>query len=164
MIESQNKENYIRHLIECQCILKIYEKRTKPIFHKFAVFSIFDEENNIIEKYVQCNNCNALHKVYDFQKSEIMWGKDGYIGLVNNINDIRNNLISQGYQKLTETLDSYKIIDISLWEKIEYLLDTNSEDHIILEKKEIDNNVIIKFLYIKEKGFKIKTESFQGLI
>ena len=30
----------------------------------------------IIPKYVKCNNCEAVHKVYEINKSEIFAGKD----------------------------------------------------------------------------------------
>ena len=45
-------KNYIKHLVECQCILKIFEKKTKPLYHKFIVFSVIDENDNILEKFV----------------------------------------------------------------------------------------------------------------
>ena len=64
-----------KHLIECHCILPQYKKAPKPVFHKFIVFSEID--NDVVEPtYVQCNNCGAVHKIYDFCKSEIIVGRD----------------------------------------------------------------------------------------
>ena len=72
--------NFIKHLIECQCTLKIYKNKSKPIFHKFQVFSKLENEK-IVEKYVMCNNCDILHKVTETFKSEIQWGKENFIKL-----------------------------------------------------------------------------------
>ena len=41
-------KDYIKHLIDCHCILSIYKNRTKPVYHKFPVFSKLDN-NEIIE-------------------------------------------------------------------------------------------------------------------
>lgn len=161
---SENHEKYIRHLIECQCILKIYEKRTKPVYHKFPVFSTFNKEGEVEEKYVSCNNCNSIHRVYDVFKSEIMWGQDGIQGLVNSIEDIRFNLDSLGKEKLVEILTINKIEDISIWEQVEYLIENNLSDKIILEKNEIKDNIVLKILYVDKDIHKIKKESFQRFI
>lgn len=158
-----NSQSYTRHLIECQCTLKIYENRTKPIFHKFAVFSL-TENDNIVEKFVECNNCSALHKVTDYCKSEIMWGKDGIIGMVNKIEDVKFNLDNSGNEKIVEILTVNKIEDISVWEFVEYLLENEEEGQVILEKNEIEDRIISKILYINKKGFKIKNESFQRYV
>lgn len=157
-------EKYVRHLIECQCILKIYEKRTKPLYHKFPVFSVFDENGELEEKYVSCNNCNSIHRVFDVFKSEIIWGKDGISGLVNSIEDIRFNLDSQGKEKLVEILTVNKIEDISIWENVEYLVENDMSGKIILEKNEIKDNIVLKILYVDKEVHKIKKESFQRFI
>ena len=64
---------YLKHLIECQCILPQYKKQDKVLFHKFPVFTLFKENVNQdfsqpIEKYVKCNNCDAVHRVYDIDR------------------------------------------------------------------------------------------------
>ena len=76
-------KDYTKHLIECQCTLKIFENKTKPLYHKFVVFSLLEDEN-IEEKYVTCNNCDIVHRVYDICKSEIKWGKEGYKSFYDN--------------------------------------------------------------------------------
>ena len=48
--------DHIKHLIECQCVLNIFKNKTRPVFHKFKVFSQIDENDSIKEKYVICNN------------------------------------------------------------------------------------------------------------
>tara|TARA_X000001388_G_C2231303_1_gene123257 strand:- start:1127 stop:1597 length:471 start_codon:yes stop_codon:yes gene_type:complete len=66
----------IKHLIECHCFLKIFNKSEKQINHKFPVFSKIGKDGNLIKKLVKCNNCDALHSVYDICKSELKPGKE----------------------------------------------------------------------------------------
>jgi hypothetical protein len=66
----------IKHLIECHCYLKIYDQKEKSINHKFPVYSKLDESGNLIPKFAKCNNCDALHKIVDVCKSELMPGKE----------------------------------------------------------------------------------------
>ena len=66
----------IKHLVECHCILPQFRKRENLIYHKFPVYSKLDEHENIIHKFVSCNNCEAVHKIIDVCKSEIISGMD----------------------------------------------------------------------------------------
>lgn len=156
---SQHK-NYTRHLLECQCVLSIYRNNTVPVYHKFQVFSKFDNNNNIEKKYVTCNNCDALHEVHDICKSEIKWGKDAYIGLVNTKDDIKFNLSNQGKNNIVEILEKNNC-DISVWELVEHVIENNLEESIVLDKKEIEDNIVYNCLYIKEGNIKIKKEIVQ---
>lgn len=164
MSNISNENRYERHLIECQCILKIFEKKTKPLYHKFAVFSLLDENGELEQKYVSCNNCGSIHRVYDVCKSEIMWGKDGYEGLVNKVDDIVFNLENNGNEKIVEILVTNKIEDMSIWEYVEFLLENELEGHVVLNKNNIKDTTIMKVLYINKKGFKIKTENVQRFV
>ena len=151
--------DYIKHLIDCHCILSIYKNRTKPIYHKFAVFSEL-EEDNIKEKYVLCNNCDIVHKIVDINKSEIKWGNEGFRSLVTTKEDIKFNLESQGLNNLVTILEVNNI-DISDWEFVEYLLENNLEGKIVLDKKEIENSINYKYLDIKNGKYKIKNDIVQ---
>lgn len=142
--------DYTKHLIECQCILKIFETKTKPIYHKFPVFSLVD--NDVVEeKYVMCNNCNIIHRVYDICKSEIKWGSEGYKSLVCTKEDIKVNLINQNLKNISDLL-TLNDIDVSEWEYVDYLIENNLEGQIVLDKKEIDDKINYKVLYIKKDG------------
>ena len=77
----------IKHLIECHCFLKIFDKGEKKINHKFPVYSKFDENDNVVPKLVKCNNCESLHYVYDVFKSELRPGKEDITSILN-IEDI----------------------------------------------------------------------------
>lgn len=151
--------NYIKHLIECQCTLSIYKNKTKNIYHKFVVFSLL-ENDNIKEKYVLCNNCDIVHYVYEIGKSEIKWGNEGFRSLVTSKEDIKFNLINQGFQGLVDILEVNNI-DTPEWEYIDYLLDNDLEGTVVIDKKELDNNINYKYVVIKNNKFKIKNEVSQ---
>ena len=152
--------SYIKHLVECQCTLRLFKNRSKQIYHKFAVFSLLEEDDSIKEKYVNCNNCDIVHRVYEVNKSEIKWGNEGLKSLVTTKDDIKFNLESNGFENLVNILELNKT-DVSDWEYIDYLLENNLEGHLVKEKTEVDNNISFKVLHIKNNKYKIKTELVQ---
>ena len=147
-------DRYVKHLIDCHCILSVYKNRTKPVYHKFPVFSML-EEDSIKEKYVLCNNCDIVHRVFEINKSEIKWGNEGYQSLVTTKEDVKFNLENSGLERLVTILEVNNI-DLSDWELIEYLLDHNLSGSVVLDKKEIENFINYKYLEIKESKYKIK--------
>ena len=66
-------ESYVKHLIECHCTLPQYRNRPDIVYHKFPVFSLL-ESDSVVEKLARCNNCDAVHRVFDVCKSEIFIG------------------------------------------------------------------------------------------
>ena len=64
---------YVKHLVECHCVLPQYRNRQELVYHKFTVFSLL-EDDSVVEKLVRCNNCDAVHRVFDVCKSEIFIG------------------------------------------------------------------------------------------
>ncbi len=158
-------KSYIKHLIECQCILKIFQNKTKPVYHKFIVFSIIDEQDEFIEKFVECNNCGLIHRVFDINKSEPIYGKETVVGLISKIEDIKFNLNNnEKYKNIVNILESNLIKDIVIWEHVEFLYENNLTGIIQLEKNEIKNNIVLKNLYINETDYRIKNETFQRYI
>ena len=152
--------SYTRHLIECQCILPIYRNNTKKIYHKFPVFSEIDTDDKVKEKYVACNNCDIIHKVFDICKSEIMWGKEGYTSYVTTKEDIIFNLKALGRENIIQILETSKC-DISTWEQSIYFIDNKINDVIILEKEELQDNIAYKYLYFSDDKIKIEKEIIQ---
>lgn len=157
------KLNFTRHLIECHCILKIFQNKTKPLYHKFSVFSLFDEKDIIEKKYVSCNNCGAIHEVKDLCKSEIKWGSDMYSGLVITKDDIKFNLNNKKYSNVVDILETNDC-DISIWELVEYCLENNIDHSIVLSKQDIQDNTVYNCLNIKNGLVKIKKEISQRYI
>ena len=123
-----------KHLIECHCFLKIFNKSEKQINHKFPVYSKLDNDGNVIKRLVKCNNCEALHQVYDICKSELKPGKE----------DI-------------ETVLSKEDIILMLPDKIANVLIKNNADisdfeHAldIIENKEWESFIVIKRSIVDE--------------
>lgn len=156
--------NYLKHLIECQCILPIYKNNTRPIFHKFPVFSLFEDNvgNNdfsrAIEKYVKCNNCDCVHRVYDICKSELLKNSDAYVDLVTTLDDLKYSLPSDVIDILSKNQ-----MDIADYEMASHLLKYKLNDKIILNKKSIKSDIVCKFLIFEDGKFYIKQEKFQSL-
>lgn len=152
---------YLKHLIECQCILPQYKKQDKVLFHKFPVFSLFKENVNQdfsqpIEKYVKCNNCDAVHRVYDICKSELLKNSDNYVDLVTNLEDLKYSIPVE----LIEILSKNQM-DIADYEMCSHLIEEKGSDKIILSKKVVGNNIVCKFLIFTDGKFSVKQQTFQ---
>ena len=160
---SNEELKFTRHLLECHCILKIFQNKTKPVYHKFSVFSILDDSSRIENKYVSCNNCGAIHEVVDLCKSEIKWGNDIYSGLVTTKEDILFNFKSKNLDHVSHILETNDC-DISIWELVEFCFENNIEYSVVLSKQEIQDNIVYNCLNIKESSVKIKKEISQRYV
>jgi hypothetical protein len=143
----------ICHLIECTCILPQYLNSKQPVFHKFITFSVIDENDTITQKYSQCNNCGAIHKIVDICKSEIMRGKEELSSVVT-----KNDLAFSIPKQLVELLNEYKC-DVHIWEYVKFILDNEKwGSYVIIKSEELDGKKIGKFLVINsETKFGIST-------
>lgn len=149
--------NYITHLIECSCILPLYSKSEKPIYHKFPVFSTLNEKEELEEKYVACNNCDVIHKVTDFCSSEVMTDTSNYRGLVTTKEDLEHSLNDKIISVLIKN-----DCEVDVWEKLDFLFENNISDHVVISKKYEESSVICQIIYIESDGsYKIKREIFQ---
>jgi hypothetical protein len=145
----------VRHLIECHCTLPQYRNANPPVYHKFVVFSVLDEDA-IQKKLVQCNNCGIIHKVVDLCKTEIAHGMEEGQSL-RSIEDIKIGIPDKMVIFLTQ-----QNADISTWEYVEFILDNKQEKEVILKKEQKDDLTQLKILHIKEDGtFKVKNETRQ---
>tara|TARA_A100001515_G_scaffold145037_2_gene151469 strand:+ start:515 stop:1009 length:495 start_codon:yes stop_codon:yes gene_type:complete len=154
-----NRENWdkigIKHLIECHCTLKIYKGSENHLYHKFPVYSKFDNQTNkLIEKIVPCNNCQTLHKVYDVCKSDIVKsGKDENKAAVS-IEDISLQLP----YKINNVLVKYQS-DISTWEQVLDIVECEAWSYkVVLSRELIEGKYHVKTLEILSED-KIKIES-----
>jgi hypothetical protein len=151
--------NYTKHLVECQCTLSLFKNKTKPVYHKIPVFSKIVNES-VEEKYIMCENCNVIHYVTEICKSEIKWGNENLISLINLKEDIKFNLVSNNNNLLVDILEKNQC-HISDWEMSEYLIENNQNGIIILNKNEIDNNIVINLIEFDKGKFKLKKEITQ---
>lgn len=144
-----------KHLIECRCILRQFQKMHDPPLHKFVVFSEFDDDE-IIPRLVQCNNCGIVHRVVDICKSEIVQGKESANSIMT-VEDVRSNVP----EDLRNILDSYDV-DIATWEAARFIVDNERwGDYVVLSS---DNaNDIRQGKYVRILGKTLyKIDSFSS--
>ncbi len=154
--------NYVKHLVECQCTLPLFKNKTRPVYHKIPVFSKINNDC-VEEKYIICENCNIIHKITEVCKSEIKWGNESLNALVNTKDDIKFNLIANNYKNLVEILEKNQC-HVSDWEMAEYFLENKQSGILILNKNEIDNNIVISLIEFNNGNFKIKKEISQRYV
>ena len=150
---ADNKLIGVKHLIECHCVLPQYRNAREPVYHKFIVFSVIDGDN-VQTKFVRCNNCHIVHKVYEINRSEIIHGKEE-LSSITTIDDIRHSLNSD----LVDILEAYNA-DIATWEMAQFMLEQKIWNKpVILKKEESDGVVHGKNLLILDP-VRFKIESF----
>ena len=130
----------VKHLVQCNCILKQYENVEPPLFHKFIVFSVINEDGSIKPCYAKCNNCGGLHKVTEVGVSEKL--KKETTALLPDIEEIKSNLP----EKLVSLLEKYKL-DLPVWQEIKSLLENEKwERPVILSREQEGNDYYGKYL------------------
>ena len=144
----------LQHLVQCHCILPQYRKRKDPVFHKFTVFSIL-EDDNVVEKTAQCPNCGVLHRVFDICKSEILIGKDETKTLAE-IKDLKIVLPST----LVELLESYSC-DLNVWEQAVFIRSNEKwGEKIKLSTDSSEDENSSKFLvFLGPENYRVDTET-----
>lgn len=154
---------FTKHLIECQCVLSIFKNKSKPIYHKFSVFSTINEDDSVNEKYVMCDNCGIIHLVSEISTSKIMWGKENLKSLVVTIDDVKFNLQTKNMNQIIQLAEKNQL-SVADWEMIEYMIESEQSGIVLLNKEEIDNNIITQFIEFNQGKYKLKKEISQRYI
>ena len=143
----------VKHLLECRCILPTMKKRDDPPLHKFKVFSI-QENGQILEKMVTCNNCGVVHRVYEICKSEILGNVEGTMSSVT-IEDISLSLP----ENVLQLLKSYER-ELPDYEHIKFIIDEGKVgEFVVLSQEFNEGRRSGKVLKYKGKG-KFEIEPF----
>ena len=150
----------IKHTIECHCVLPQFARKPKPIYHKFVVFSIVDDSDSVKPKFVQCNNCGVVHKVFDLCRSEIITGNDE-LRVVTNIDDIKISIS----ENLSQILESYNA-GLPIWEHAQFIVENELwSSEIILQNETISDDIQGKLLIFKgPNSYKIENFLHQGIV
>ena len=144
----------IKHILECHCVLPHLRRRPNPTYHQFVVFSEIDDGDTVVPKYVQCDNCGVIHKVFDICKSEIISGKDE-LNTVSTIEDLKLMLPDD----VSRVLESY-VCDLATWENVHFILSNNKwGQHVVLTRDFVNDEEQGKVLRF-EGPRQIKIESF----
>jgi hypothetical protein len=143
----------VKHLVQCHCVLPQFRNADPPIFHKFVVFSVVDNEDKVVEKISKCPNCDALHRVNEIGKSEIYHGRDGSSAVMD-IEDVKSQLPTG----LVAVLDRHKVDDATYEQALFYANTYESELPIVLAKERLENSTSVKALWLRpDRSFRIET-------
>jgi hypothetical protein len=161
MSPDNRKLDGLKHLIQCHCVLPQYRNSQDPVFHQFVVFSVIDmESDTVIPKFSACNNCGAVHKVFDIQKSEIITGRDE-VDTAMSIEDFVFSLP----EDLFNLLQSYSR-EVPDFEHAQFILENKLwGQHIVLSREELDDYTqgkMVKFL--EEHRFKVESYTIRGAV
>lgn len=136
----------IKHLIECNCILKQFEMVEPSIFHKFVVFSIINDDCSIKPSYAKCNNCGGIHRVFEVNQSEKLRRESA--PTMADIEEIKTHLP----EKLVSLLSKYKL-ELPAWQEIKFILEYEKwERPVILHTEEENGEKYGKYLLIAGKS------------
>lgn len=142
-----------KHLVQCRCFLPHLKNLQNPPNHSFVVFSLINDDESVVEKQAQCNNCGVIHRVYDICRSEILPREKS--GSIMTEKDISLMIPTA----LSELLLNYSC-DISTWEHAHYIITYQKwGESIILSKENADgfcNGKKLTILSLQQ----MKVESF----
>ena len=134
--------SYIKHLIECDCVLPQFQLYRPPVFHKFVVFSIILEDGEIQPSFAQCPNCGAVHKVTEVLTSTRI-AKDSLSSLPS-VDEIKKTLP----KRYTETLETYHC-DVSTWQEVKFIIDHELWGKAVVHSREVvDGEVTGKYMIV----------------
>lgn len=143
-----------RHLVKCRCVLPQFKGKTNPPQHQFVVFSIVNDDDTIVLKYSQCNNCGSIHKITDICTSDILPGKEA-MGSIIKIEDIKLSLPAN----LVDILERNNC-ELTSWEQAQFILENEKwGSFVILAQEEDAGTRQGKYVRIMSKTF-FKVESF----
>jgi hypothetical protein len=147
--------DYIKHLVECKCILPQFKDRQQPLYHSFVVFSVIEDNGDVQVSFAQCPNCDIIHKVTEIGVSIII-RKEEMSSLIT-VDEIKSSLP----ESLSKLLSSYDLF-LHSWQEISFILEHElwGQRPVILSKEEVEGVTMGKYLAILGKElFQIKTFS-----
>lgn len=141
------------HLVKCRCVLSQFKKTNNPPAHQFIVFSVIDDNDAVIPKHAQCNNCGLIHKVTDICTSDILAGKENSVSILG-IEDIKLSLPPN----LVAILERHNV-ELPVWEQAQFIIENKAwGEFLILAKEEEKGIKQGKYVRImSESFFKIDT-------
>lgn len=152
---------YIKHLVECKCILPQFRKMTHPPFHKFIVFSELEEETgNLKPSFAQCPNCGAVHRVKEVSTSDIS-NKDTMLSLPT-IEDLKLEIPG----KMAALLERHEC-DLPSWQEAKFIIDNEMWGRTIILAKEREGTTTVgKFVIVLGREiYKLENfERYDGLV
>lgn len=121
-----------KHVVQCRCIMTQFKRMKNPPTHKFVVFSVLGDDNNVVPKFVQCNNCGLIHKVIDLGRSEIVHGKE-FMSSIVSIEDLKSSLP----ERLVNLLESNDC-DGPTWEAAAFILENQKWGEFVVLTSDVE--------------------------
>lgn len=142
-----------KHLVPCRCVLTQFRQSTNPPRHHFTVFSVIDDDDKVVPKFSQCNNCGLVHKVTDLCMSEIVQGKEHMPSLLT-IDDIKTSLP----KNICDILESNDA-DLATWEMARFIIENKRwGDFVVISSESESGAKQGKYVRIlSETMFKVET-------
>lgn len=109
-----------------------FKRLPNPPPHQFVVFSVI-EDDLVIPKFAQCNNCGLIHKVVDITKSEICSGKEHMNSLIT-IDDVKMTL----NEKLISILEGGNC-DLATWQAVQFIIENKRWNDYVVLSTDVDN-------------------------
>lgn len=143
-----------KHLVSCRCVLPQLRRLPDPPPHRFAVFSIVDDNDAVRPKFVQCNNCGIVHKVTELGRSDIVDRRED-MKSITTLADVKAGMPA----RLAELLESYES-DLSTWEAVQFVV-SNSRwgEFVVLTTDQVQDTSQGKYVRIMSETMFI-VESF----
>lgn len=133
---------FIKHLIECNCVLAQFKNVEPPKWHHFVVFSEIDERGEIIPAFVQCNNCGLVHKVVEVGVSVVMKRDD--LPSITTLDDVKSGLP----ERLVSILVKHEC-ELPTYQEVMFILEHQMWGRsVILTKEVLDGFMVGKYLLI----------------
>lgn len=153
-VVEQPKPEYVKHLVECRCILPQFKNMEDPPYHKFIVFSELDEKAQVKPSFAQCNNCGIIHKVTEVSVSVTL--KKEELRSLETIDDIELQIP----EKIANLLRKHEC-ELHVWQEAKFILDHGLWGRFIVLSKEREGEMIIgKICQILGNNL-VKIENFE---
>lgn len=144
---------YIKHLVQCNCVLKQFELIEPPVFHRFVVFSVINEDVSIKPSYAKCNNCGGIHRVTEVGVSEKLRRES--VPTIPDAEEIKTSLP----EKLVGLLLKYNL-ELTTWQEIKFIYENEMWGRpVILQREQEGEERYGKYLVIVGKSL-WKIDSF----
>lgn len=115
----------MKHMVRCRCVMPQFKRLPEPPVHQFVVFSIV-EDDKVLPKFVQCNNCGIIHKIVDMCKSEIIKTRES-MGSLMTLEDVQ-----AGMHKDLSTILQSNGADLPSWEAARFIYDNKRWGEIVV--------------------------------
>ncbi len=123
-----------KHLVKCRCVLPQYKRARDAPSHRFIVFSIIGDDNKVIPKFAQCNNCGIIHKITELGVSELV-GREAMTSLMT-IDDIKTSM-PEGLVAILSAAD----VDLPTWELARFIYDNKRWGEFVALTSEVESGV-----------------------